>query len=182
MSELHLVRHCSPTLAGLKTGSMFSCSADHPVQLRDILRDINLRLKEKGLRVLPVRFCAGRVLIYVYRPLRLKHDLNNDTAAHILKTRGYAGSVSQYICHLIRRLGEDGEFPHEIGLFLGYPTEDVKGFIENPRACKYVGYWKVYGDEEHARRSFAKFRKCTAVYSRHYAMGKSLEKLTVSDN
>ena len=32
---------------------------------------------------------------------------------------------------LIKRLNEDAEFPHEIGLFPGYPPEDVRGFIEN---------------------------------------------------
>ena len=26
---------------------------------------------------------------------------------------------------------ESGEFPHEVGLFLGYPPEDVKGFIDH---------------------------------------------------
>ena len=180
MSEFHLVRHCSPTLAGLKTGSLFSCHVEDMCQLRHVLRDINLRLKGKGLRVLPVRFCKGKALIYVYRPRKLERDLNNQTAAYILKERGYKGRSSQCIRHLICRLREAEEFPHEIGLFLGYPSEDVKGFIEDPSACKCVGHWKVYGNEEEARRNFAKFRKCTMVYSRHFALGKSLEKLTVA--
>lgn len=47
------------------------------------------------------------------------------------------------------------DFPHEIGLFLGYPAEDVKGFIENKAACsKCSGCWKVYGDEQAARILF----------------------------
>jgi len=53
------------------------------------------------------------------------------------------------------------EFPHEIGLFLGYPVEDVRGFIEQRgKDCKLSGYWKVYGDEQAARRLFHQFDRC----------------------
>ena len=43
-------------------------------------------------------------------------------------------------------------FPHEIGLFLGYPFEDVMGFIEN-KGENYLcsGCWKVYSCEQDAR-------------------------------
>ena len=71
-------------------------------------------------------------------------------------------------------------FPHEIGLFLGYPLQDVLGFIENRgQGSKLVGTWKVYGDEEAARRTFARYKKCTAVYSRCLKEGTPLEKLAV---
>ena len=56
---------------------------------------------------------------------------------------------------LIERLRAYDEFPHEIGLFLSYPPEDVKGFIEHHAAdFKYAGLWKVYGDEQRARDLF----------------------------
>ena len=46
---------------------------------------------------------------------------------------------------------ESGEFPHEVGLFLSYPPEDVKGFIDHrANDFKCAGLWKVYGDEEKA--------------------------------
>lgn len=78
-------------------------------------------------------------------------------------------------------LAGGGEFPHEIGLFLGYPPEDVCGFIEN-RAGGYkcVGEWKVYGDADKAKEIFAKYRKCTEVYCAQFAQGKSIERLTVA--
>ena len=83
---------------------------------------------------------------------------------------------------LKKRLSESGEFPHEIGLFLGYPPEDVEGFIENRgKNCKCVGCWKVYGDPEQAVRQFARFKKCREVYLRLYRDGKkSLDQLTVA--
>ena len=79
------------------------------------------------------------------------------------------------------RLKNDDEFPHEIGLFLGYPPEDVLGFIKNgAENCKRLGCWKVYGDEENALKTFKKYEKCTEIYSKLWNNGRSLERLTVA--
>ena len=71
------------------------------------------------------------------------------------------------------------DFPHEIGLFLSYPPEDVKGFLEH-RPCKCVGCWKVYENEEAAKKTFAKYKACTRVYCRQLASGIDIERLTVA--
>ncbi len=64
------------------------------------------------------------------------------------------------IVELVRRL-EDGEaFPHEDWPVLGYPPEDVDGFIRNGAAgAKCIGTWKVYGNVETAQRKFAQYKK-----------------------
>lgn len=176
-----LIRHCSPTLAGMKTGNMFTCSYNEPCEVKEYIRSLNRRLRNKGLRILPLRYSGQRVLIYVYRPDRLSHDLQNQLANNLLTERGYPClTPERCILHLMSRLQDSEEFPHEIGLFLGYPPEDVYGFIENkPDSCKCTGVWKVYGDAEEAQRTFDKYKKCTDVYSRCWAEGKSLERLTV---
>lgn len=182
MSEQLLIRHCSPTLAGMKTGNIFTCPYRKAVEVKEYVRSLNRRLRHKGLRILPLRYSEDRALIYVYRPDYLSRDLLHITADSILRERGYPGNAPEKcILHLISRLQNSEAFPHKIGLFLGYPPEDVYGFIENkPDSCKCVGHWKVYGDEAIARRTFEKYRKCTDVYSRHWAEGTTLEKLTVN--
>ena len=67
----------------------------------------------------------------------------------------------------------------EIGLFLGYPPEDVEGFIENSHECKMSGFWKVYGDVHSAELLFNKYKKCTKVYCEQWKNGKTIERLTV---
>ena len=47
MSEELIVRHCSPTLAGLKTGSLFSCPSASPDEMRRALRDLNIGLHRR---------------------------------------------------------------------------------------------------------------------------------------
>lgn len=180
MSEELIIRHCSPTLAGIKTANMFTCPYRNKEELKETIRGFNRILVKKGLRVLPLRLQKGRALIYVYRPSHLSRDLRAEDADRLLRERGYCCSTpEQCIVRLIRRLDETEEFPHEIGLFLGYPPEDVEGFIEN-RVCKCSGPWKVYGDEAAAQKRFAQFKKCTAAYCAKWLNGRSMERLAVA--
>ena len=183
MFEETFVHYCSPTLAGLKTANMFSCQFENEEELRNSVRKLNGILVKKGLRVLPLRCRDNRALIYAYRPSWLSRDLRNGGAYSLLKKLGYTEKLPELcLVRLVKRLDENEEFPHEIGLFLGYPPEDVRGFIENKAAgYKCVGEWKVYGDADKARKTFAKHRKCTEVYRAQFALGKSIERLTVAE-
>lgn len=183
MSGEMIVAHCSPTLAGIKTANMFTCPYASAREMRRSARMWGRALAQKGLRVVPLRYMGGRGLMYIYRPSMLSSDLKNEKACRILRDCGY-GSKTPRAClgQLVKRLESRDEFPHEIGLFLGYPPEDVDGFIVNKAGgYKYSGYWKVYSDEEGAKRTFARYRQCTRIYSEQYAKGKSIERLTVAD-
>ena len=64
---------------------------------------------------------------------------------------------------------------------MGYPPEDVEGFIsQKAQNYKCVGCWKVYGDAEAAQRTFEKYKKCTDVYCSQWEKGISIERLTVA--
>lgn len=182
MSEEMIINHCSPTLAGIKTGALFNCAYPSERELRSSVRSWNKTLSPKGLRVLPLRYNGRTALIYIYRPAMLSIDLKDELARRLLAKCGYVSETPEgCIVQLMRRFAECEEFPHEIGLFLGYPPEDVCGFIAN-KACGYkcVGYWKVYGDEEKAKKAFAKFEKCTRCYCRQHAKGTGIERLAVA--
>lgn len=182
MSDDYLIRNCAPTLAGLKTASLFTCPYETQDALLDSIRQINKRLLRKGLRILPLRFSEKKALIYMYRPKMLSADLSNSAAAEILERCGYnTDSCEKCIVKLVQKLRQQEDFPHEIGLFLGYPPEDVCGFMENKACgCKCVGCWKVYGDEAAAQKKFAQYKKCTRVYCDQWAKGKDIERLTVA--
>lgn len=89
MSEELVVRQCAPTLAGIKTGSLFSCPCDSPEELRQEVRRINRLLAGKGLCLLPLRFDGSRALLYLYRPSRLRQDLEDAEAVRLLEESGY---------------------------------------------------------------------------------------------
>ena len=63
---------------------------------------------------------------------------------------------------LEQRIGVHGNgempFPHELGLLLGYPAEDVRGFMGiGYKKCLYTGYWKVYEKAEEKIALFSEY-------------------------
>ena len=169
-----LILNCSQTLAGLKTGTVFNITRESdPVSGADV--DLaNRLLNRKGIWLCMTENTPGCPLVYVFRRSQLARDLNQDKARAILRTYGYpvpSGSdpvsVDECVAFLVRRLTKASGFPHEIGLFLGFPAEDVEGFIRNRgEGCRLCGYWKVYGNEQEAKRQFERFQKCAGIYRR----------------
>ena len=182
MSDQLIVQHCSPTLAGIKTGNIFTCRFHSRDELTKELRRLNKSLGVKGLRVLPLRIGDSSALIYIYRPAMLHADLSCRDASEILSQCGYKlASAKQCVADLVNRIRKSGDFPHEIGLFLGYPPEDVRGFIDhNAQDFKCVGCWKVYGDEEKAKCLFAQYKHCTSCYLNQLSKGNTIEQLAVA--
>jgi len=181
ISEELVVFHCSPTMAGLKTGSLFNCPAKNDRAFVKRIREMNGHLNPRGARIVPLKNMGKSMLVYMYRPDRLREDLSNSVAKQILAERDYpVGETEKCIVKLVRRL-EDGEvFPHEIGLFLGYTPEDVDGFIKNgATGAKCIGAWKVYGNVEAAQRKFAQYRKCTQLYCEAFQKHHSFDRLIV---
>lgn len=182
MSEQMIIEQCSPTLAGLKTGNLFPCEYSTKQALFDDIRKFNKALCYKGIRMIPVRTKENHALIYLYRPSKLQDDLKDKLASQMLLNLGYSkSSAEKCVAELTQRLNEEESFPHEIGLFLGYPPEDVKGFIDNKaEKSKCVGCWKVYGDKTYAEKCFLSYKKCTRIYKEQFFKGKSIERLTVA--
>ena len=89
MAEEILIRQGAPTLAGIKTGSLFPCPCEDREALLSDIRKLNRRLSPKGLCLLPIRFLAGQALLYLYRPAGLRRDLRDAQASELLRQAGY---------------------------------------------------------------------------------------------
>lgn len=174
MSDDLVISQCAPTLAGIKTANMFSAQYTSRDEVKDSLRRLNGTLIPHGMRIVLLRYMKSRVLLYLYRPDALSRDLSDSAAQEILRSCGYpCGGSERCLSCLIGRLRNNEEFPHEVGLFLGYPPEDVRGFIENrAEGFKLIGCWKVYGDVESAKKKFASFESCTRM-----SRGKTLNEI-----
>ncbi|MBC8536302.1 DUF3793 family protein [Feifania hominis] len=178
--EQLLVQHCAPTLLGAKAASLISLSRSVFECPCTLARQLHERFAPSGLCFTVLGGCARRVLLYVYRPALLQKALSCRRAQRILGACGYPlrGELEALLTHLRRRIGADGGFPHEIGLFLDYPPGDVEAFIQTGGAgCKLCGYWKVYTDVEAARRRFARFDDCRARLRHMLAAGQTLSAL-----
>lgn len=126
--ETVMIEQCSPVLAGLKAAGLFRYETQDCKDLAERVRGWNARLGEKGLRVRVLKGCTRthRYLVYVYRENRLREVLSDENVRAFLVQEGYRLPEGPDDCEpllrqLSRRLCCEAEFPHEIGVFLGYP-------------------------------------------------------------
>ncbi|HIS14769.1 MAG TPA: DUF3793 family protein [Candidatus Ornithospirochaeta stercorigallinarum] len=167
-----LARYAAPTLAGMKCASLVSLKP-----LNGHIDEWIPLLEEKGLRFFHLKTERSIRLVLVYREEMLSKALSTQEAKSILRPLGYDEEMKTALEHLRTRF-LSVPCPHEIGLFLGYPANDVIGFIENNGSnFKLSGLWKVYGDEESALRLFARYEKCRKAYISFLENGANLIKL-----
>lgn len=189
--ETVMIEQCSPVLAGLKPANLFRHENRDRAAFYATVAGWDARLAPKGIRLLVLKECPHShwYLVYLYRPAKLGAALAQPGVGAFLRREGYAlpsdpatpAGCAQLLRQLAGRLSCDGDFPHEIGVFLGYPLGDVEGFIANRgRNFTCCGCWKSYGDPDAARRHFAQLDKCTAVYLRLFHSGTPVLKLAVA--
>lgn len=181
MLKESIIRHCAPTLAGIKVGNLFNCAFDNEKELKYQIKECNKEINPKGVYIKKLRQNDKRALIYVYREKQLKNILSNRGIVEFLSSCEYKKFTIRYcIDELINRIQHYEVFPHEIGIFIGYPLSDVKSFIDNKgKNSKCLGYWKAYSNESKVNLIFEKFKSCTNIYYKSFLRGMSIEQLTV---
>lgn len=181
MAEDYFVKYCAPTLAGLKIANLFNYQYKSLEELEKSVNYWNQSLNRKGIFLKILNISKSSALIYVYRKVLLQNKLDEECAIELLKSYGYChDNLDALLDQLSIRIKSSKMFPHEIGIFLGYPINDIKDFIKYKGAnCKLIGYWKVYNNVEDAIEVFEKFRKCSDVYLRKYEEGINLHRLIV---
>ena len=122
MSEETIVRQAAPTLAGIKTGSMFPYRFGNREELLEDIRAFNRIFVPRGMCLLLLRVMEKSALLYLYRPQSLERDLKNNISQELLQESGYnCCSGAACVRHLVERFRTEQDFPHEVGLFLSYP-------------------------------------------------------------
>lgn len=180
--EKGLVEHCAPTLAGMKCASLFNYFHEGERIVREELEDMNHLLNKKGVFIDVLIWREESALVYVYRTAMLEKQLQQPGVFELLKKYGYKNNkMEACLEYLKHRLSGCSCFPHEIGIFLGYPLEDVKGFIENGgENCESCGMWKVYCNKTEKDKLFEKLNKCKEIYLKVFCEGRGLLQMTVS--
>ena len=119
-------------------------------------------LQGTGLQSLEMTDRGDSLLVYLYRSDLLQGVLDKRSVAIILGRQGYERpqEIATVLNQLRNRL-ENGSFPHEVGIFLGYPLKDVLAFMGQIRlafACQ--GPWKIYGDPAASLELACRYREC----------------------
>lgn len=174
--ESILANHCSPVLMGTKLANLISVSKADAGYKEELLKKYNSIFKSYGIAIEKVCECDERMQLFVYNEERLARHLQKTKVAEFLSDYGYESSELEPCILQLKAKLRHFEFPHEIGIFLGFPLDDVKGFIEN-QGQNYVfcRYWKVYHNPELAKRTFDLYDRLRAFVKRRLMEGEALE-------
>ncbi len=172
-----IIHCCAPSLCGIKPACLFSMNSQNfksgTQKLHEWQGDFS---KEKKFFV-PLKKSENRFLFFVYDKNLLEKVCQKSENFEYLASKGYTPEkgLSSVLAELLHRLAVNTDFPHEVGLFLGYPLEDVIGFERYGASnFKYSGYWKVYGDKEKAIRQMNLYKTCSGMCMKWLASGLSV--------
>lgn len=174
--EIQIVLQCAPLLAGLKLSNLLMIQNHNLDQLEHILKKCGITyeiLADTGQRIAVLLF--DRKLLAAY--------LKEERVWQFFRRVGYQDASLEKVLSAFRLrykeyLSGKQEFPHEMGLLLGYPLEDVEGFIDNGgENCLFTGYWKVYQNPGEKRLLFRKFERTRDILLRLISNGWDLTEI-----
>ncbi len=174
--ETQMALQCAPLMAGIKISNLL------------IVQNSNVGDVEKILEGTPITSdilyqTSRKTTFLLYRASEVKNYLNTEKVKVAMHQFGYEKmDLPSILKELSVRyhgyMSRREEFPHELGLLLGYPVEDVLGFIENRgQNFLYTGYWKVYGNVDEAVALFARFERVKEQMIRMVSVGMDIPEI-----
>lgn len=168
--ETKLALQCAPLITGIKMANLLIVATCDENEVRRILR-------KTGITYYRLLRMENKTTFLLFHRLQLAAYLKDREVQRVLEADGYEdlslGGILQkfqirYETHMKDRVG----FPHEMGLLLGYPVEDVEGFINNKgQNALYAGYWKVYHDVPAKKRIFESYESAKENLIQLLALG-----------
>ena len=155
-AEVQLILQCSPVLSGLKISNLLIVKENICLTAVGLLRTL-------GVSFYMLRQTADHTVFLVYRGRALADYLQSARVERLLVQCGYVSgrlgeSLPKIASRYVGYMDKNNEFPHEMGLFLGYPVDDVEVFLKNcGHNYLYAGYWKVYSQVEEKKILFSRY-------------------------
>lgn len=156
--QLQIVLQCAPLLMGVKISNLLTVLYEQKEYVLELF-------SQTAVSCCVLYESEQKVILLLYVEEDLERYLCQQKVKDMMNSFGYRGMLlsemffevsKRYSTYMEKRQG----FPHEIGLLLGYPPEDVAGFIEHQgKKFLYTGYWKVYGNVKESVKVFESFDK-----------------------
>ena len=180
--DTQLALQCAPFISGLRMSNLLTVKKDQYADLVRIANKSDWNIKVLAVNKTGRQLWQITVTVLVYHEKALMEYLSSPEVCELLINMGYdsyaVGShdLKMLIDTFAHRYSScrkgECKFPDEMGVFLGYPIEDVEGYIDNGgKNCLYTSYWKVYSNPEEKFRLFNNYEKAKENIIRYLAMG-----------
>lgn len=172
----NIALQCSLVLSGIKPSNLLIYS-NHCEGC------ISEELKNTGAEHMKLYTGKNDSVSIIFNREKLEKSLLDEENREFIKQYGYEDfSVNSVIEKLADRYTEfkegRAEFPHEMGIVLGYPLEDVSGFIENNgKNYLYSGYWKVYKNAEEKIQLFKIYKDIKKYFVEQIENGRQIHQI-----
>lgn len=156
--DIQFAINCAPLLSGHRISLFLVIPADRVEKSTKLIGAMGLVIK-----TLYQKNDKSGVLIYNEREL-IKYMQDKDVKALLFKL-GYTldnfyETLEEFSERYQTYADSEMMFPHELGIFLGYPIEDVIGYMENlGENYLCTGYWKVYKNASLKQEIFKKIER-----------------------
>lgn len=164
---------CAPLICGVKISNILI------VENRE-LDNINHIFENTSIYINNIYTNEKRSLLLLYNYKAVESYLHERYVVQFMNVQGYHTlQIEDVLSELSIRFKNykenKDEFPHELGIILGYPVWDVIGFIKNKgQNSLYTGYWKVYKNLSQASETFLKYEKAKELVVKNVIEGLSI--------
>jgi hypothetical protein len=174
--EMQMAMQCAPLITGLKISNLLNIRREDFVSMQEIVKHSQFSwylLFEN----------EEKITVLLFHRESLESYLGKRQVRKILKQTGYVNLsfdciLKEFSIRYRGYMNTKNDFPHEMGLLLGYPTEDVEGFIRHRGDdCLCAGYWKVYANKERKLKIFEKFEKSKERLIQFLSYGVSMSEI-----
>ncbi len=171
--DMQLAFQCAPVLMNYKISNLLIVEKEKIDSVKQLFAKTELACKL-------VMVSEEKSAFLIYREEALKSYLECRKVRELMESFGYENYELEKILEEFSKkyteyVSNSGSFPHEMGLLLGYPVEDVIGFIQNDgENFLYSGYWKVYTNLSEALEHFERYNLAKETAVRMVSEGKDI--------
>ncbi len=154
----------SPVITGIKPSSTITLNDTRRKIYSYWIENGHSILSQYNLEAITLKESQDSIILLVYDRYNLDEHLRLEKNKNFLCSYGYGDPIILEKClNCLKNRVNGAAFPHESGIFLGIPSEDVVGFL-NEEECLFEGYWKVYSNNYKVKEIFYLYEKSREIY------------------
>ena len=166
-----MIHYCAPTICNIKPGNIFFVKNE--VFCENTFRQWENLFLTHGLLSFAIRLSETSTAVLVCNKSWVEGILNSPAVqSYLIEKKCFSSTLLDFVHNFSRKIESEKSFPHEIGIILGYPIDDVIEYEKNEgRNCKYSGCWKSYSNVEYTKSCQCRYKNCSRMCEKLFENG-----------